>query len=118
MKKTLDILAILLVTAALLLEIYSRDTIVLSCIYCILIIFSLYFYGGIIRYKEYFYPKEGGPVFIVILKVICFYVGVVGVFTIWSNWSSYPLYLLIPRLLFWILVGLFPIIYFKNIWQK
>lgn len=118
MKKILDILALLLMGVIVLIETGSRNYIVLAILYYILIASVYYHYRYIIIGKKYYNTDEGRPIWSIILNNICFYAGIGGVFTLWSDWTSYPWYLLLPRLLVWIMVGIFPIIYYKNLWKK
>ncbi|RAJ83448.1 hypothetical protein CLV59_103416 [Chitinophaga dinghuensis] len=119
MKRILDIFAILLTVVIELIEIYSsKNTAVLTILYCVLLVYVFRHYNYIILEKDYYKVKGKESVVIAIVKIVCFYIGLGGVFLLWSSWSSYPLYLLVPRMLFWITVGLFPIIYFKNIWRR
>lgn len=117
MKKILEILIMLLVVATVLIEVYSTNDTSLTVLYYVLIICMFFRYRRLIIDKDYYDDTRESRV-VTIAKVVCFYVGLGGVFFLWSNWSEYPLYLSIPRMIFWVSVGLFPMIYFKNTWKN
>lgn len=102
MKKILEALIMLLLIATVLIEVYCANcAIILAVLYYALLACVLSLYRNIV-------------LIVIIFKIACFYMGLGCAFFLGRNWSDYPLYLCIPRILFWIVIALFPIQYFRN----